>query len=121
VAAGIVAAAKAAETEFPFDRELLLEAKPMKGSKRVPILTVEPSGAATIDLWCNSVQGRVVIAADTLTITAGARTEYQCDAARMQGDDDLLATLLEMTTWRRERDVIVLMGAKTLRFRPATN
>ena len=55
------------------------------------------------------------------TITAGARTERQCDPARLKGDDELLAALLDATSWRRERDVIVLIGVKTLRFRPATN
>jgi heat shock protein HslJ len=114
-------AAPAAEPGFPYDKELMLDAKPMKGSKRIPILTIGPRGDATIDLWCNSVAGRVVIAANTLTITAGARTERQCDPARLKGDDELLAALLDATSWRRERDVIVLIGAKTLRFRPATN
>ena len=114
-------AAPAAEPGFPYDKELLLDAKPMKGSKRIPILTVGPRGDATIDLWCNSVAGRVVVAASTLTITAGARTERQCDPARLKGDDELLAALLDATSWRRERDVIVLTGARTLRFRPATN
>jgi heat shock protein HslJ len=119
--AGLMSAGIAAEPGFPFDKELMLDAKAMKGSKRIPILTVDARGTATIDLWCNSVEGRVVVAANTLTITAGARTERQCDPARMKRDDDLLAALLDATAWRRERDVIVLTGAKTLRFRPATN
>src|SRR5215470_14001435 len=51
----------AADRTFPFDSELLLDAKPMKGSKRVPIMTVARNGEAEIDLWCNSVQGQIVV------------------------------------------------------------
>ena len=38
--AACLAPAVAAQSEFPFGRELLLDARPMKGSKRVPILDV---------------------------------------------------------------------------------
>src|SRR5947209_12791940 len=50
-----VAAGIAAERGFPNDSVLLLEARPMKGSKRVPILQIESKGEASIDLWCNRV------------------------------------------------------------------
>ena len=36
--------------EFPYDRDLVLDARPMRGSKRVPILSVAATGAAQIDL-----------------------------------------------------------------------
>ena len=111
----------AGESSFPFDQELLLDAKPMKGSKRVPILDIGQRGETTIDLWCNSVQGQIVVVENTISIMTGAKTERQCDAARMRGDDDLLAALLQATSWRREGDTIVLLGARTLRFRAATN
>jgi hypothetical protein len=51
-----VAPAARASSEFPFGKELFLDARPMKGSKRIPILEVAENGAAAIDLWCNSVQ-----------------------------------------------------------------
>lgn len=111
----------AGERSFPFDQELLLDTKPMKGSKRVPILDIGQQGETTIDLWCNSVQGQIVVVENTISIMTGAKTERQCDAARMRGDDDLLAALLQATGWRREGDTIVLFGSKTLRFRAATN
>ena len=124
VVLGLVTAATAGlagERGFPFDQELLLDAKPMKGSKRVPILDIGQQGETTIDLWCNSVQGQIVVVENAISIMTGAKTERQCDAARMRGDDDLLAGLLHATGWRREGDTIVLFGAKTLRFRAATN
>ena len=48
----ISAACACAQEDFPFEHELLLDAHPMKGSKRIPVLSVEPDGTATIDLWC---------------------------------------------------------------------
>jgi heat shock protein HslJ len=110
-----------AERGFPFDSEIMLDAKPIKGSKRVPVIGIGPHGEATIDMWCNSVQGQLVVADNTITVLTGTKTERQCDAARMRGDDDLLADLTQATTWSREGDVITLHGGKALRFRQLTN
>lgn len=113
--------ALAAETGFPFDRELLLDARPMKGAKRVPMLTIGPSGETAIDLWCNSIKAQIAVAADTITIMTGDKTNLQCAPERMRGDDDLLAALVAVTNWRRVDDVLTLRGPKTLRFRTATH
>jgi hypothetical protein len=50
-----------AADEFPFDRELLLDAAPMRPGKRMPVLNVAPDGNATIGLWCKTVTARVEI------------------------------------------------------------
>jgi heat shock protein HslJ len=118
---GIIPTSLAADSTFPFDKELLLDVKPMKGSKRVPILGIGPKGETAIDLWCNSVEAQIVVVESTITILTGQKTERQCDPARMRGDDDLLAALQQVTSWRREGDVLMLRGGKTLRFRQATN
>src|SRR5438876_6598284 len=55
-----------AQGEFPFDRELLLEARPLPGSKRVPILEIGADGRAQIDLWCRSGAGQVVVSGATI-------------------------------------------------------
>jgi len=107
--------------EFPFDRELLLDAYPMKGSKQIPSLGVTRSGRASIVLWCNSVQAQVVLAGDTITILTGPLTERQCPSERMRADDDLLAALLQVSSWRSEGEALVLRGARTMRFRPSTH
>src|SRR5262245_2826007 len=73
-----------ADERFPFDRELLLDAKPMRGSKRIPGLEISAGGQAAIDLWCNSGRGQVVIAADTITIIPGTMSERQCGADQMR-------------------------------------
>jgi len=114
-------ASLAADSMFPFDSELLLDVKPMKGSKRVPILGIGPKGEAAIDLWCNSIEAQIVVVESTITIMTGQKTDRQCDPARMRGDDELLATLQQVTSWRREGDVLMLRGGKTLRFRQPTN
>jgi heat shock protein HslJ len=121
VVMGAISPGIAAESSFPFDKELILEARPMKGSKRVPILTIGSQGEAEIDLWCNSVKAQLVIAGNTITILTGSKTDRQCEPARMKGDDDLLAALLEVTEWRRDGEVLILSGGKTLRFRMASN
>jgi heat shock protein HslJ len=118
---GAAATSFAAERSFPFDSELMLDAKPMKGSKRVPVIGIGPRGEATIDLWCNSVEGQIVIVESTITVMTGTKTERTCDAARVRGDDELLAALAQATSWTRDGDVLTLHGAKTLRFRQATN
>ena len=118
---GVAVTSFAAEHSFPFDSELMLDAKPMKGSKRVPVIGIGPRGEATIDLWCNSVEGQIVVVDSTISVMTGAKTERQCDAARVRGDDELLEALAQVTTWTRDGDVLTLRGAKTLRFRQATN
>jgi heat shock protein HslJ len=116
-----LAPALAEDRGFPYDSELLLDAKPMKGAKRVPMLEVGSKGEASIDLWCNTIKAQFVVASDTITILAGPKTEQQCDPARMRGDDALLAALLEVTNWRRTGDVLTLQGPRTMRFRLSTH
>ena len=43
------AAAAQAQSEFPYDRDLVLDARAMRGGKRVPVLSVEQNGRAQID------------------------------------------------------------------------
>ena len=119
-AAALQASAVAAQ-EFPFGSELVLDVKPMKGSKRVPMLEIDQQGLAEIDLWCNSVKGQMVVAGDTITILTGEKTARTCPPERAQADDEVLAALNEVTTWRREGDVLVLIGSRTMRFRLQTN
>jgi heat shock protein HslJ len=120
-ATALLAPAVAAQGEFPFGHELLLDVKPMKGSKRVPMLDIDDKGLAAIDLWCNSVKGQLVVAGDTITIITGDKTQRTCPPDRAQADDDVLGALNEMTNWRREGDVLVLIGTRTMRFRLQTN
>ena len=120
-ALGGMVAADAAERGFPYNSELIMDAKPMRGSKRVPMLVIGAKGETKIEGWCNNVEAQLVVAADTLTILTGASSEQQCPADRMRADEELMAVLMEITHWRRDGDVLTLRGTKTLRFRSMTN
>ena len=120
-ALAMLGVARAAAQEFPFGRELMLDVAPLKGSKRVPMLEIDANGVADIDLWCNSVKGQMVVAGDTITILTGQKTERSCPPERAQADDDVLAALNEVTNWRRDGDVLLLIGTHTMRFRLQTN
>lgn len=118
---GSLLPAAASERVFPFDRELMLDVAPMPGSKRVPILEIDANGAASIDLWCASMRGEAHVGEDSISIVPGPAQPAQCAPDRQSGDENLLAALAQVTTWKRSGDVIELHGATTLRFRLMTN
>lgn len=110
-----------AQEEFPFGHELLLDARPMKGSKRLPSLEVEANGTAVIELWCNSVQAQIGVNADAVTIVIGEKTDRQCPLERTQADEPLMETFKQVTNWRWDGENLILIGPKELRFRLQTN
>jgi hypothetical protein len=113
--------ASAGAGDFPIDRELILDAAPLPGSKRVPILEIDANGAVSIDLWCTSLRGQANVSDDTISIVPGPMQPAQCASDRQTGDENLLAALVQVTNWRRNGDVIELRGSTTLRFRLLTN
>jgi heat shock protein HslJ len=110
-----------AQSEFPYDRDLVLDARAMRGGKRVPVLSVEQGGRAQIDLWCKRGDGQAVIAGDTITLIVGTMRDESCTPERTQADEEMLAALTGATNWSARGNVVTLTGAKTLRFRAATN
>jgi heat shock protein HslJ len=106
----------AAAAEFPFERELLLEAKPLPGSKRVPMLEIRREGRAIIDLWCKSGGGRVEVSGETVKITIEAMKVESCTPERTERDEALATALAAVTQWRMEDDVLVLIGPTELRY-----
>ena len=114
-------AAAQAQPEFPYDRDLVLYARAMRGSKRVPVLAINPDGRAQIDLWCKRGQGQAAIAGDTITIIIGAMNDEPCTDERAQADEDMIAALSGATNWSQRGDMVTLTGGKSLRFRLATN
>jgi len=113
--------ALASDAAFPFDRELMLDAAPLRGSKRIPIIEIAESGAASIRLWCTSARAQANVGAGSISIVPGEIQSAQCGAERQSSDDNLLAALAQVTNWRRQGDVIELSGTRTLRFRLMTN
>lgn len=107
--------------DFPFGHELLLDARPMKGSKRVPSIDIADDGTAEIELWCNSIKAQLVVAGNTITVVTGEKTERECSPERLQGDGEVLAALTEATNWQIRGEALELMGTRTIRFLFQTN
>jgi hypothetical protein len=118
-----------AADRFPFGQTLMLDAAPMLPVKRVPILTVEENGEATIGLWCKTVRARAELSDGAMRIEPGPLPEDlppymvdgQCTDERMNADQGTLAALAQVNGWRREGGAIVLTGATPLKFRPSSN
>jgi heat shock protein HslJ len=119
--AGVAVSFAQSESSFPFGQDLLLEARPMKGSKRVPIVEIDEDGTAIIDLWCDRVEGRAQVSGDSLTITPVSRAGANCPPERAQADDEMIEALQQVTGWRRSAEGIVLVGPRMLNFRLPTN
>jgi heat shock protein HslJ len=116
-----VATAFAADAEFPFDQELLLDAAPKPGSKRVPGLEVQSNGSATIDLWCANVRGQVHVSGPAITIVPQSANRGSCSEESMRQDAEMLEVLTKVTTWRREGNAVVLIGPQTFRYRVSSH
>ena len=115
------AAAIAAEHNFPYDQELLLDTAPISDSNRVPSIEVLSNGWAMIDLWCASGRGRVRIDGPAISIVPHNMAPLQCPPERIQRDANMLSVLTQVTTWRREGDAVVLIGPQTLRYRVSSH
>jgi heat shock protein HslJ len=114
-------ASAAAQKAFPFGAELRLDAKPLKGSKRVPWLQFSEDGSVDIDLWCVRGRGRAMVVDKTLTIVPVSMRDDQCPQDRLKLDEEFLEKLTQVTGWRWEGFILVLDGPQPLRWRPASN
>ena len=110
-----------AQSDFPYERDMVLDTRPMRGGKRVPILAIGAGGRAQIDLWCKRGEGQAAIAGDTITIIIGAMADEPCTPERAQADEDMIAALAGVTSWMIRGGIVTLAGTKTLRFRLAAN
>jgi hypothetical protein len=61
------------------------------------------------------------VADGSITIVPGDLQSAQCDAERQSRDADLLAALAQVTNWRRDGELVELIGVTPLRFRLMTN
>jgi META domain-containing protein len=110
-----------AEDGFPFGMEMTLDAARMPGSKKVPDLDIGDNGEVILELWCKGGKGQFSVAGNTVIFVAGAFETRNCPTDRVQADDDLLAVLSSVTNWKRQGDLVLFIGPKTLRFRINTN
>jgi hypothetical protein len=121
VLASVSAIKARAEDGFPFGMEMTMDALPKPGSKRIPDLDIGDNGEVVLELWCKGGKGQFSVAGNTVIFVPGPIEDRACPPARAQADDELIAALSEVTTWRREGDLVAFIGSKTLRFRLNTN
>jgi hypothetical protein len=110
-----------ADDGFPFGMEMTLDAGRMPGSKRVPDLEIGDGGEVVLELWCKGGKGQFSVAGNTVIFVPGAMENRNCPPERAQADDDLIATLSDVASWKRQGDSVSFIGTKTLRFRINTN
>lgn len=107
--------------DFPFGMELTLDAAPMRGSKRVPLIEIGNNGEVQLSLWCKSATGQLSVAGDSVVFVPGQIRDDGCPPDRAAADDSLVAALSEATGWKRQGDQLTFTGAKPLRFLLLTN
>lgn len=117
----LMSVAAHAEEGFPFGTEMTLEAVPQPGSKRIPNLEIGDNGEVVLELWCKGGKGQFSVAGNTVIFVPGAIQDRSCPPAKAQADDDLVVALSSVETWKRQGDVLTLIGPKPLRFRTNGN
>lgn len=117
----VMSAVARAEEGFPFGTEMTLEAVPQPGSKRIPNLEIGDNGEVVLELWCKGGKGQFSVAGNTVIFVPGAIQDRSCPPAKAQADDDLVVALSSVETWKRQGDVLTLIGPKPLRFRTNGN
>ena len=110
-----------ADDGFPFETQMQLDVNRMPGSKRIPNLDIGEAGDVVFELWCKGGKGQFSVAGNTVIFVAGAMENRSCPPDRAQADDELIAALTDVSTWKRQDDLVLFIGAKTLRFRINTN
>jgi hypothetical protein len=120
-AAALQAVPARAQDGFPFGLEMTLDVARQPGSKRLPTLEIGDNGEAVLELWCKGGKGQFSVAGNTVIFVPGPLEDRACPPARAQADDDLVATLSEASSWKRQGDYVSFIGTKPLRFHLNTN
>jgi hypothetical protein len=115
------AAAPAHAQSFPYDQEMLLETKPLPGSRRVPMMEIHPNGKGSVDLWCHSAVAEIAVSGNEIKFTFVSATPENCTPERIELDQAMAKALLEVTNWRRNNDIVEFVGPTTFRFRISTH
>jgi hypothetical protein len=106
---------------FPYDQEMLLEARPLPGSRRVPMMEIQSTGRASVDLWCHSAVAEIAVSGSELKINFVSAKPENCTPDRIELDQKMAKALLEVTGWRRKNDIVEFVGPTTFRFRISTH
>jgi META domain len=117
----LVATAPGGAQSFPYDQEMLLETKPLPGSRRVPMMEVHPDGKASVDLWCHSAVATIAITGSEVKFDFVSAKPENCTPDRIELDQKMAKALLEVTSWRRQNDIVEFIGPTSFRFRISTH
>ena len=110
-----------AQGAFPYEHELILDARPLPGSRRVPMLEILPSGRAQVYLWCKSGIAQAEISGSAIKFTFGEWREQGCTPERSKRDEEMIEALSQVTNWRQRNDAVTFGGGPELRFRLSTH
>jgi META domain len=116
-----LSAGLASAQDFPFDQEMLLEAKPLPGSRRVPMMEIHANGRGTVDLWCHSAAAEIAVTGSEIKFTFVSAKPENCTPERIELDQAMAKALVEVTSWRRTNDIVEFIGPTTFRFRISTH
>jgi hypothetical protein len=116
-----LSAVPASAQNFPFDQEMLLEARPLPGSRRVPMMEVHPDGKASVDLWCHSAVAQLALNGNEVKFDFVSAKPENCTPERIELDQKMAKDLLEVTHWRRKNDIVEFVGPTSFRFRISTH
>lgn len=117
----LAAAVPASAQNFPFDQEMLLEARPLPGSRRVPMMEVHPDGRASVDLWCHSAVAQLALNGNEVKFEFVSANPENCTPERVELDQKMAKDLSEVTHWRRKNDIVEFVGPTSFRFRISTH
>jgi hypothetical protein len=116
-----LSAVPASAQNFPFDQEMLLEARPLPGSRRVPMMEVHPDGKASVDLWCHSAVAQLALNGNEVKFEFVSAKPENCTPERVELDQKMAKDLSEVTHWRRKNDIVEFVGPTSFRFRISTH
>jgi hypothetical protein len=111
----------ASAQQFPFDQEMLLETKPLPGSRRVPMMEIHANGRGTVDLWCHSAVADIAVTGSEIKFTFVSAKPENCTPERIELDQAMAKAMLEITQWRRKNDIVEFVGPTSFRFRISTH
>src|SRR5438477_10986617 len=95
-----------ADDGFPFGSEMTLDVGRQPGSKRIPDIEIGDAGEVVRELWCKGGKGQFSVAGNTVIFVAGAMENRTCPPDRAQADDELIAALSDVGSWKRQGDFV---------------
>jgi hypothetical protein len=87
----------------------------------MPMMEVHPDGNATVDLWCHSAVAEITVNGSEIKFNFVSANPENCTPERIELDQALAKALLEVTTWRLQKDIVEFIGPTTFRFRLSTH